>query len=98
MWRLFLVLIALALSGCGAAPVEEDESQVVGPSAKVVLSEIIRTGELSGETSIEEEIDKIRATDPKRATDLAKEYARLINLEESDQIIQQAQRMLAMFK
>ncbi len=98
MWRPCFVLMALVCCGCSSPPVDEDESQVAAPSAKVILAEIARTGELSGETHIEEEIEKVRATDPKRAADLAKEYVRLTNLEDPDQLIQQAQRMLAMFK
>jgi hypothetical protein len=67
------------------------------PSAKAILAEIAKTGELSGETHIEEEIEKIRSTDPSKAADLQRDYNQLSRLEEPDAIKLQANRLMGKF-
>lgn len=99
MWRMSLIVIALFSFGCGSPPAAvEDAAEGPTPTAREILTEIAKTGVLSGETHIEEEIEKIRATDPNRASNLGKEYDRLTTFEEVDEIKQQAQRMLELFK
>ena len=99
MWRTYLLWMTLLGFGCSSPlPDESVSDSSVGPSAKEILTEIAKTGELSGETHVEEEIEKIRATDPKHAGELQKEFGKLSNLEEPGQIKRQAQKLIKMFK
>lgn len=98
MLRTLLILMTLVGCGCSSPrPDEEVPDNPGGPSAKEILTEIAKTGELSGETHIEEEIEKIRATNPKHAGELLKEFGKLSNLDEPGQIKRQAQKMISMF-
>ncbi|MBC7820204.1 MAG: hypothetical protein IAG10_25250 [Planctomycetaceae bacterium] len=99
MWRTLLVLSMLACCGCGSAaqspPVTGTQQP---PSASELLTMMADSGTLIGEGLIEEEIERIRATDPKKANDLQKEYGVLCNLEEPEAIKQQAKKMQGKFK
>ena len=100
MSRTVVLLCLLLCAGCGSGvprPVAATGTPVPAPSAKQILAEIAKTGELSGETHIEEEIEKIRATDPSKAADLQREYNFLSRLEEQDAIKQQANKLMAKF-
>ena len=99
MRRTFLLVIVLVCLGCSSpVPVDDAPDDSSGPSAKEILAEIASTGELSGEAHVEEEIEKLRATDPKLAGELQKEFAKLSNLEEPGQIKRQAQKLMKMLK
>ena len=101
MSRVLVLLSVLLCSGCGGGvpkPVVVTGTPAPPTSAREILDEIARTGELSGETHIEEEIEKIRATDPNKAKDLHKDYGVLNHLDEPEAIKQQAKKMLAKLK
>ncbi len=101
MSRTIVLLCLLLCAGCGSGvpkPVRVTGTPIPEPSAKEILAEIVKTGELSGETHIEEEIEKIRATDPNKAADLHRDYNVLSRLDEPDAIKHQANKMLAKFK
>lgn len=101
MSRTLVLLSLLLCAGCGSGvpkPVRATGTPIPEPSAKEILAEIAKTGELSGETHIEEEIEKIRTTDPNKAADLHRDYSFLSRLEEPDAIKQQANKMLGKFK
>ncbi len=101
MSRVMVLLSVLLCAGCGGGvpkPVPVTGTPAPPATAREILDEIAKTGVLSGETHIEEEIEKIRATDPNKAKDLHKDYGVLSNLEEPDAIKQQAKKMLAKVK
>lgn len=101
MSRILIVLSLLLCSGCGSGvpkPVAATGAPIPDPSAQEILAEISKTGEVTGETHIEEAIEKIRATDPNKAKDLQRDYGILCNLEEPEEIMQQAKKMQGKFK
>lgn len=101
MWKLFIVLCLTACFGCGSGvpgPKPVTGTPRADPSLSEILKIIVETGEVTGETHIEEAIEKLRTTDATKAKDLENEYGRLTHLEEPDEIKQQANRMLTKFK
>lgn len=101
MSRFLVLLSALLCAGCGSGvpkPVPVTGTPVPPASAREILDEIAKTGVLSGETHIEEEIEKLRATDSNKAKELHKDYGVLNQLDEPEAIKQQAKKMLAKVK
>jgi len=100
MSRAVVLLCLLLFAGCGSdvpKPIAVTGTPAPPPSAKEILAEIAKSGELTGETHIEEEIEKIRATNPNKAADLQREYNNLSRLEEPEAIKRQASRLMGRF-
>lgn len=92
-----IILLSCALAGCGG--VSDTPKTVTPPSStesiKMTLEGVAQSGELgSGGMTLEQEIEKLRTSDPAKADALKSDYEQLKTTNDPSQVKSKAQDML----
>jgi len=100
IWASVLLVFALAVIGCsggtGPGPQKVQPVQVQPADAiRSALESVAQTGQLGSEgLTIQENIEKLRASDPAKAEELAKDYEALQGMSDPAKVRAKAQEML----
>jgi hypothetical protein len=100
IWASILLVFALVVVGCsqgtGPGPQKVQPVQVQPTDAiRSALESVGKTGQLGSEgLTIQENIEKLRASDPAKAEELAKDYEALQGMSDPAKVKAKAQEML----
>lgn len=98
MRRLFFALCLVSAAGCGSGTVKVTSESVTppaAPAARELLEGVAESGAELGSSamSIREELEKLKATDEAKATELLNDLTQLEGMTDAAQIKQKAKEM-----